>query len=232
MITLIHQMRRKPVLDSTFAVSQAPGEKRHTDELVRAGAPAAGRPGAGRNVSGEANADTPITEVRARGRRCASRADGYSAPHSRWVIVMMSSPQLVRRQTFLARSRGSPAVETCKRTGAAPSRRLPKPPGPTNNIVRSRTGTIPRSPKGFRATSLEGGHSHRLRTFRSLADLELDSLILLKGAKTARLDLRMVDEHIFCAAVRGDKSETLLAVEPFHSSLRHTNFSLFKVDVI
>ena len=62
---------------------------------------------------------------------------------------------------------------------------------------------------------LDGGHSHRLRAFRSLADLELDSLILLKGAKTVALDLRMVNEHIFRAAVRSDKAETLLAVEPF-----------------
>jgi hypothetical protein len=91
-----------------------------------------------------------------------------------------------------------------------------KPPGPF-------------SPRGFRAESLESGHSHRLRTLRSLGDLELDSLILLKGTKTASLDLRMVDEYIFRAAVRGDKSEALLAVEPFHSSLCHTNFfSLFK----
>jgi hypothetical protein len=32
-------MRDKPMLDSIFAVSEAPGEKRHTDELVKAGAP-------------------------------------------------------------------------------------------------------------------------------------------------------------------------------------------------
>jgi hypothetical protein len=33
----IHRMHDKPLLDSIFAVSQAPGEKRHTDELVKAG---------------------------------------------------------------------------------------------------------------------------------------------------------------------------------------------------
>ncbi len=37
----------------------------------------------------------------------------------------------------------------------------------------------------------------------------------------------MVDEHIFCAAIRGDKAEALLAVEPFHISLCHTNISFF-----
>jgi hypothetical protein len=31
-----------------------------------------------------------------------------------------------------------------------------------------------------------------------LADFELDSLILVKRAKTARLDLGMVHEYIFC----------------------------------
>lgn len=85
---------------------------------------------------------------------------------------------------------------------------------------------MPNQLQGFRA-ELDGGHSHCLRAFRSLADLELDSLILLKGAKTVALDLRMVNEHIFCAAVRSDKAEALVAVEPFHGSLCHTNFSLF-----
>ena len=37
-----------------------------------------------------------------------------------------------------------------------------------------------------------------LLTSVSLADFELDSLILVKRAKTARLDLGMVHEYIFC----------------------------------
>jgi hypothetical protein len=37
-----------------------------------------------------------------------------------------------------------------------------------------------------------------LLTSASLADFELDSLILVKRAKTARLDLGMVHEYIFC----------------------------------
>jgi hypothetical protein len=56
----------------------------------------------------------------------------------------------------------------------------------------------------------------------------LNSLILVKGAKTVPLDLRMVDEHVFFAAVRGDKAEALVIVKPFNGSLCHTNFSLFK----
>jgi hypothetical protein len=92
--------------------------------------------------------------------------------------------------------------------------------------------TILAQPQGFSCQWLDGRYSDSLRAFGSLADLELDSLILLKGAKTAPLDLRMVDEYIFFAAVRGDESKTLVVVEPFHSSLRHTNFSLFKRNVI
>ena len=69
---------------------------------------------------------------------------------------------------------------------------------------------------------LDGGHSGCLRAFSSLADFELDALILLKRAITAPLDLRIVDEHIFCAAIRSDKAEAFFAVEPFHNSLRHT----------
>lgn len=82
------------------------------------------------------------------------------------------------------------------------------------------------------AESLDGAHSCRLRTFRPLGDLELDSLILLKRAKTGPLDRRIVDEHIFCAVVRGNKAEALPLVEPFHGSLYHTNFSLLELDVI
>jgi|SRR5271157_1755702 len=103
-----------------------------------------------------------------------------------------------------------------------------KPLGPTNKAASKNWCETQSAPGVFVLKSLDGGHSHRLRTFGSLADFELDSLIFLKGAKTITLDLRMVDENVFCAAVRGDKSEALLAVEPFHSSLCHTNFSLFK----
>src|ERR1700743_509598 len=81
---------------------------------------------------------------------------------------------------------------------------------------------------GLRAERLEGGYSDRLRAFRSLSDFELDSLILFKGAVTAALDLRVVDEDVFRAVVRCNESEPLLVVEPFHSALRHSYFSLFK----
>lgn len=75
---------------------------------------------------------------------------------------------------------------------------------------------------------LDSGHSDRLGAFGALGDLELNSLILLKSAKTAPLDLGMVDEDVLLAAIRGDKSEAFFGIEPFHSSLRHTNFSLLQ----
>lgn len=78
---------------------------------------------------------------------------------------------------------------------------------------------------------LDGGHSDRLRAFGSLADLELNSLILIEGAEPVPLYLGVVDKYILCAAVRGDKPETLLAVEPFNSSLCHANYLSLSVVV-
>src|ERR1700749_4685583 len=91
---------------------------------------------------------------------------------------------------------------------------------------------IPLRPRVFRAVPLDGGYSHRLGAFGSLGDFELDSLVLLKRAKTVRLDLGVMDEDVLCTAVRGDESETFFGVEPFHSSLRHTNFPSLNVNVI
>ena len=124
----------------------------------------------------------------------------------------------IRRVRLLLKESRSTVAQT-------PGNRLIKP-----SVDEPRRNPI--SPRGFRAESLDGGHSHRLRTLRSLADLELDSLVLLKGAKTVPLDLRMVDEHIFCAAIRGDEAESLLAVEPFNGSLCHTKLLSFQVSVI
>jgi len=128
MIILIYQMRRKPVLDSIFAASREPGEKRHTDELVKGGLLLLADPAPGATCPAR---PVPIRQSRkfVRGGGAVRHARMATPRRSRWVIGMMSSPQLVRRQTFLARSRGSPAVETCKRVGAAPSRRMPKPRG-------------------------------------------------------------------------------------------------------
>ena len=79
------------------------------------------------------------------------------------------------------------------------------------------------TPGVFRVESLDCGHSDRLGSFIALGDLELDSLILIKRSKTASLNLRIVDEDVFFAAVRGDNAEALFTVEPFPGSLWHAN---------
>src|SRR5262245_39006712 len=68
---------------------------------------------------------------------------------------------------------------------------------------------------------LDGGYLDRLGPFLPLLDLELNALVLLKRAKAAPLELGIVDEEILPSVVRGDETEALFAVEPFHSSLRH-----------
>jgi len=142
---------------------------------------------------------------------------GFQVTAAMLLAAAMSSTQMSRAEKPMTdgqQDAGQRAKHVAEMAALAP---------PVNEPER-----YPVRPRGFRAESLDGGHSHRLRTFRALVDLELDSLIFLKGAKTVPLDLRMVDENVFCAPVRGDKSETFFAAEPFHSSLCHTNFSLFK----
>lgn len=68
---------------------------------------------------------------------------------------------------------------------------------------------------------LDRGYTDCLRTFRTLLDVELNTLVLFERAKSAPLDLGVVDEDVLCSVVRRDETEALLAVEPFHSSLCH-----------
>ena len=105
-------------------------------------------------------------------------------------------------------------------------RRLPDPGGleDNNGLVRSRT-----SPR-VRLGLLDRGHLDRLGALGPLLNVELDTLIFLERAKTAALNLGVVDENIRRITIRGDKAETLVAVEPFHSSLCHlTCFSHFSI---
>ncbi len=97
----------------------------------------------------------------------------------------------------------------------------PSSPYRTPRRCRRAGRTLPASPP-VTTTSLNGCYSHRLRTLVSLADVELNPLVLFKRSKTASSDFAVVNEHIFCAAVRSDKTEALVAVKPFHSSLCHT----------
>src|SRR3954451_18287272 len=70
----------------------------------------------------------------------------------------------------------------------------------------------------------DGANTRGLRPLGALADLELDLLVLFKGAETAALNFRVVDKHIGGAVLGGDKAEALLRVEPLHSSLWHLSY--------
>src|SRR3954451_1188065 len=70
----------------------------------------------------------------------------------------------------------------------------------------------------------DGANTRGLRPLGALADLELDLLVLFKGAEAAALNLRVVDEHVGGAVLGGDKAEALLRVEPLHSSLWHLSY--------
>ena len=66
-----------------------------------------------------------------------------------------------------------------------------------------------------------------LLTSVSLADFELDSLILVKRAKTARIS-EWCTNTSSAPAIRSDKAEALIAVKTFYSSLCRTiYFSLY-----
>ena len=79
--------------------------------------------------------------------------------------------------------------------------------------------------------SLDRGDSHRLRTFGSLFDLELDALIILERTMSAPTDLGVMDEQIFSTAVGSDKAKALIAVEPFDGSLCHISKPSHRADV-
>jgi hypothetical protein len=59
---------------------------------------------------------------------------------------------------------------------------------------------------------LDRGYSGGLRAFCALADLELDSLILLEGTEAATLDLGVMNEDVIRTAVGGEKAEAFFAV--------------------
>ena len=69
---------------------------------------------------------------------------------------------------------------------------------------------------------LDDGYADRLRSLGALFDFELNTLVFLERAVSAPTDFRVVNEHIFCAAIGGDETEAFIAVEPLHSSLCHT----------
>ena len=51
--------------------------------------------------------------------------------------------------------------------------------------------------------------------------LVLDNLTLIETAEAGSLDSRDMDEHVFSAALRLNKSVTFLSIEPLHRTARH-----------
>lgn len=99
---------------------------------------------------------------------------------------------------------------------------VPRPADTASGLMMRKTAV----PEGkavflYAASGLEGADLLGLGAFGALADLELNRLVLLEGAETAALDLGVVAEKISGSISRGDRTEALLAVEPFHSSLCH-----------
>jgi hypothetical protein len=56
---------------------------------------------------------------------------------------------------------------------------------------------------------LYGGYAGRARTLLALPDCKLDLLTLIERGIALCLDLRVVDEQVFAALIRSDKTESL-----------------------
>ena len=67
----------------------------------------------------------------------------------------------------------------------------------------------------------EGAHAAGLLALGALADLELHALSLVEAAEASSVDLGVVHEEVFVAAVLRDEAEALVRVEPFHGALCH-----------
>lgn len=78
----------------------------------------------------------------------------------------------------------------------------------------------------MKIVSSDDGDVGGLEPLGSLLDVELDPLCLFKVAEAAALNRREVDEDVCALIVGSDEAEALFAVEPLHSSLRHTFSSL------
>src|SRR2546421_8672272 len=80
----------------------------------------------------------------------------------------------------------------------------------TNPVIPDRAG-------GCRYGCSDGANAGGLGTLGALSDLELDALVLFKGAEAASLDFRVVDEHVGRTVFGGNEAESLFRVEPLHS---------------
>src|SRR4051794_5819564 len=70
----------------------------------------------------------------------------------------------------------------------------------------------------------DGANARGLGALGALADLELDLLVLLKGAEAASLNFRVVDEHIGGAILGSNEPEPFSRFNPLHIPLCHLSF--------
>ena len=68
---------------------------------------------------------------------------------------------------------------------------------------------------------LDDGYARSLGALGALADLELNTLVLVEGLEATGLDLGVVNEDIAIGVIRGDEAEALFCVEPLDGSLSH-----------
>src|SRR5699024_1052971 len=97
---------------------------------------------------------------------------------------------------------GAEPTAAHRQTAGPPPQRVGVPPGP----VRSRS---------------ERADRLRLRALLSLADLELDLLVLLEGLESTALDGGVVDKDVSGAVLGRDEPVALLRVEPLDGALCH-----------
>src|SRR2546425_5854989 len=79
---------------------------------------------------------------------------------------------------------------------------------------------VDRGPARAGQPLLKAAHTRRVRTLRTLRDLELDAVVLVEIAVPAALDCAEVDEDVR-AVVLLDEAIALLRAEPFHGASRH-----------
>src|SRR4051812_38780134 len=75
----------------------------------------------------------------------------------------------------------------------------------------------------------DGANARGLGALGALADLELDLLVLLKGAEAASLNFRVVDEHIGGPILGSNDPKPFSRFDPLHIPLCHLSYfpSLF-----
>ena len=147
------------------------------------------------------------------------------------VIPNMTTPQLGMMVMRRAAGMSIPSTEQDSLEYQAadrlvrPLRPRVRPTAPAQADQMPRAGTAFAVPAlGWSGVRSDRGHLSRLGTLGTLADLELNALILLERTEAVALDFGVVNEQILLATVRSDEAEALFAVKPFHSSLCHLYF--------